>query len=168
MPARKIIRYPAEILKNSARRVGRKDLTQVRELIRDMLETLADEKGVGLAAPQVGVALRVCVAFDPEIEKTWVFINPSVMREEGEEIDEEGCLSFPGLVGLIPRATKIWVKYHDEDLREKRETFEGLLARIVQHEIDHLNGITIKDTSIVELYEPKIKEESLRSARKEN
>lgn len=155
MAIREILQFPAEILTRPARRVGRKDLLKVRSLIKDMKETLEDAQGVGLAAPQVGESLRVAIALNVETEQVEVYLNPTVVRAEGEELAEEGCLSFKGLVGLVPRATKVTIKYEDENLRQKRVTLQGLSARIIQHEIDHLNGVTIRETSVVDLYEPK-------------
>jgi len=159
MAKRKIVQYPAEILRKPARKVTRADLARVAQLIEDMRDTLEGAQGVGLAAPQVNEDLKVCLALNVETEEVRVYINPVVKRAEGEEIAEEGCLSFDGLVGLVPRATKIWVKYQDEALRSRSAVLEGLSARILQHEIDHLNGVTIKDTSLVELYKPKPAEE---------
>lgn len=159
MAVREIVQYPAEILRKPARKVTRTDLARLNKVIEDMRDTLESAHGAGLAAPQVNEDLRVCLALKIETEEVRVYINPVIKRAEGEEIGEEGCLSFNGLVGLVPRATRIWVKFQDESLRWHSVVLEGLSARILQHEIDHLNGVTIKDTSIVELYKPKVAEE---------
>ncbi len=161
MAVREIVQYPAEVLTTPARKVGRNKLSSLPQLIQDMKDTLAHAEGVGLAAPQIGVSLRVAIALNIETEKLETYINPTITRMEGEELGEEGCLSFNHLAGLIPRATKIWVKYQDVLLNDRRAVLEGLSARIMQHEIDHLNGVTIKDRSVVELYERKPEEKEL-------
>ncbi len=158
MAVRNVIQYPAKILMKPVKRVGKKELIDLPALIQDMKDTVEAEKGVGLAAPQIGAPYRVMLAFNLEREQLEVYINPTIVASEGEELGEEGCLSFRGLVGLIPRATKIKVKYCDTSLKENVAVLDGLSARIVQHEIDHLNGITIKDRSVVELYKPKVEE----------
>jgi len=170
---REVVQYPAEVLTRPCRKIGAGKLAEMRELIADMMETMQQAGGVGLAAPQVGVSLRVIVAYRIEREEVLssvtapapprlrAYLNPRITRGEGEELDEEGCLSFGKLVGLIPRYTKIWLRYQDDELKEHSEVLEGLDARIVQHEVDHLNGILISDRTTVPLYErEEEKEES--------
>jgi len=154
-----IVTYPAEVLTKTARKVGRGDLSRVRKLVQDMAETMVDGEGIGLAANQVDELLRVVVIRDLEADEIHYFINPTIASGQGEEIAEEGCLSFPGLAGLIPRYETVTVKFQDLDLKTYKVELEGLPARAVQHEIDHLNGITIKDRSTVELYHRKEEEE---------
>lgn len=165
MAIREVIQYPAEILTRPSRKVTRANLLEARELIADMKETMQDAGGVGLAAPQLGVSLRAVIAQHierdqnqqsepaPAATSARAYINPRIIRGEGEELDEEGCLSFGKLVGLIARYTSIWVRYQDEQLREHREVLEGLDARILQHEIDHLHGVLISDRTVVPLHE---------------
>ena len=147
-----IVSHPAEVLTKTARKVGRGDIEHARKLVTDMAETMVEGGGIGLAANQVGELMRVIVIRDLEADEIHYFINPTIGSGHGEEIAEEGCLSFPGLAGLIPRYEKVTVKFQDLDLKTYKVELEGLPARAVQHEIDHLNGITIKDRSTVELY----------------
>jgi peptide deformylase len=154
-----IVTYPAEVLNQTARKVGRRDLEHARKLVRDMTETMLADGGIGLAANQVDQPLRIIVVRDLETDEINYYLNPSIVKGQGEEIDEEGCLSFPGMAGLIPRYETVAVKFQDLDLKSYKIELEGLAARTVQHEIDHLNGITIEDRSTVELYHRKEEEE---------
>lgn len=113
----------------------------LRAVVAEMRRVLFEERGVGLAAPQVGIARRlmlVCPSGEPGDE--FVVINPEIVALEGEELGEEGCLSFPGIYGKVPRAVTIRVRYQDLDLREREMELEGWVARIFQHELDHLDG----------------------------
>lgn len=130
---------PDSVLKQKAKKVPAID-GSIKKLIRDMLETMHAEPGrVGLAAPQVGVPLRVIVIGMPE-EEDLVLINPQIVRRRGERIIDEGCLSVPGYFGQIKRAESITVKGRDRNGKEARLKAEGLLAQALEHEIDHLNG----------------------------
>ncbi len=130
---------PDSVLKQKAKKVPAID-GSIKKLIRDMLETMHAEPGrVGLAAPQVGVPLRVIVIGMPE-EEDIVLINPEIVRRRGERVIDEGCLSVPGYFGQIKRAESITVKGRDRDGKEARLKAEGLLAQALEHEIDHLNG----------------------------
>ncbi len=119
----------------------------VMKLIDDMVETMRLADGVGLAANQVGVPKRILVAADGE-EKVYVLINPRLESKEGEEIGLEGCLSVPGDYGEVPRASKIALTALDRAGKELRFEAEGLLARILQHEMDHLDGILFTDKAL--------------------
>jgi peptide deformylase len=142
----RIVEYPEEVLREKARAVP--EITdEIRKLADDMLETMAAAKGVGLAANQVGMPLRI-ITVETGTEKehaSLVVINPEIVQLEGEDTCEEGCLSIPGFYELIKRAQKAKVK--GIDLKGKTFTLEceGLLARAFQHEIDHLNGIVFID-----------------------
>jgi peptide deformylase len=129
-------------------RVKRVDAS-IRSLIDDMLETMRSAEGIGLAAPQVGVLVRVIVAEyqeeDDEEPKLTVLINPEITAKEGEWMAEEGCLSVPGFVGTVPRAVSVTVKGKDRKGKDVRIKADGLLAHIVQHEIDHLEGVLYID-----------------------
>ena len=116
----------------------------MNNLINNMIDLLIESKGVGLAAPQVGVNKRIFIAV-LDLERIEVFVNPTVLScSEEMELDEEGCLSIPGKVGDVLRHKTVTVKYFTG--REiKTTTFEGLNARIIQHEYDHLNGILYTD-----------------------
>ncbi len=130
---------PDSVLKQKAKKVRTVDRS-IKKLIRDMLETMHAEPGrVGLAAPQVGVPLRVIVIGMPE-EEDIVLINPEIVRRRGERVIAEGCLSVPGYFGEIKRAEAVTVKGRDQNGKEVRLKAEGLLAQALEHEIDHLNG----------------------------
>jgi len=123
----------------------------LQTLIDDMVETMETANGIGLAAPQIGVLEQVIVVRlpqdeeDPQSGKLFALCNPQIVRAEGEEEDEEGCLCLPGYVGDVKRATSVTVKAQDRRGRKVRIKAEGLLARAFQHEIDHLNGILYID-----------------------
>jgi len=130
---------PDSVLKQKAKKVHTIDRS-TRKLIRDMLETIHAEPGrVGLAAPQVGVPLRVIVIGMPE-EEDIILINPEIVRRRGERVIDEGCLSVPGYFGQITRAESVTVKGRDQNGKEVRIKAEDLLAQVLEHEIDHLNG----------------------------
>ncbi len=154
-----IVTNPAKMLAQSARKVARSDIARDRQLVEDMTETMLEGGGLGLAANQVGELLRVVVVRDLESDEVNYYLNPTITEGHGEEISEEGCLSFPGLAGLVPRFESVTAKFQDLDLNTYKVELEGLPARTLQHEIDHLNGITIKDRSTVELYHPQDEEE---------
>ncbi len=109
-------------------------------LIEDMFDTMYEAKGVGLAAPQVGVLRRICV-IDVMDGDPILLINPEVVEMDGEQTDDEGCLSVPGKVASVTRANHIVVKSLDRNLEEVMIEGEGLRARAIQHEMDHLDGI---------------------------
>ena len=128
------------VLKQKAKRVRTID-GSIKKLIRDMIETMHSEPGrVGLAAPQIGVPMRVIVIGIPE-EEDIAIINPEIVRSRGERSIDEGCLSVPGYFGQIKRAESVTVKGRDQDGKEMRIKAEGLLAQVLEHEIDHLNGV---------------------------
>ena len=130
---------PDSVLKQKAKKVHTIDRS-TRKLIRDMLETMHAEPGrVGLAAPQVGVPLRIIVIGMPE-EEDVILINPKIVRRRGERVIDEGCLSVPGYFGQITRAESVTVKGRDQNGKEVRIKAEDLLAQVLEHEIDHLNG----------------------------
>ncbi len=125
------------------------DYPNINELIENMFETMERAEGVGLAAPQIGLPIRVVVidldvfADDmPEFKDFHkAYINPHIIEKEGEEVSmEEGCLSLPGIHESVKRNDRIHVKYMDRDFKEHDEWVEGYLARVMQHEFDHLDG----------------------------
>lgn len=131
---------------------------EIRKLVADMLETMYADKGVGLAAEQVGRTERLCVIDVPsEIEKEahrkdnapiampLVMINPEIISLEGRQRNEEGCLSFPGIGAPVTRADKVTFSYQNLEGERITATAYGLLARAVQHETDHLNGVLFVD-----------------------
>ena len=126
-----------EILTKKAKEV--KEMTdKTRELVQDMLDTMYEKMGVGLAAPQVGILKRI-VVLDVG-EGPIVLINPEIIETSGEQTGEEGCLSVPGMAGQVTRPNYVKVKALDEDMNEVEYEGEGLLARAFCHEIDHLDG----------------------------
>ena len=134
---------PDPVLRRKARPVKVIDDT-VRKLARDMIETMQAAPGVGLAANQVGVLLRVATIQMPE-EEPFVMINPVITHREGTRVVEEGCLSVPGYVGSIERSTLVKARYIDLQSSKHRVTAEDLLAQAIEHEVDHLNGILYLD-----------------------
>lgn len=139
MALRNIRKDGDEILTKRSREVDVID-DRIRELVLDMFETMHKYDGLGLAAVQVGVLKRVIVIDLYEEGKQFVLINPEILEMEGEQIVEEGCLSFPDTFGKVKRALKCKVKAIDLEGKEFVVEGEGLLAQAFQHEIDHLNG----------------------------
>jgi len=138
LPIRK---YPDPVLSQKAAKIKDPLGKEVQELIANMIETLhANKNGVGLAAPQVGVSVRLCMI---ELEDTrYVLINPKITaKSRKKEICEEGCLSFPGEFYPVSRCSEVQVRYIDENGKPTKTKAQGLLARAFQHEIDHLDGI---------------------------
>ena len=135
---------PDPVLRQKAKRVRTID-SSVKKLIADMMATLhADPNRVGLAAPQVGVSLRILVIGIPD-EEDVVLVNPKIVRRGGERTITEGCLSVPGYYGNISRSESVVVKGRDQNGKEVRIKAEGLLAQALEHEIDHLNGTLYVD-----------------------
>lgn len=147
MATREILIYPHTVLKEPAAPVSNVDDALV-SLIADMNQTLYSARGVGLAAPQVGAGLRL-ILVDPtgtaDSGQLAVILNPEIVEAEGREIDNEMCLSVPEFSVDIARATRILVKGIDLEGRDLAIEAEGFLARIFQHEIDHLHGTCIMD-----------------------
>ena len=139
-----IVTLPDPILRKKTKRIRTIDKS-IRKLIEDMRETLHAEVGrVGLAAPQVGVSLRITVIGIPE-EEDIVLINPEIVRKKGERLVSEGCLSIPGYIGQIPRAESVTAKAKDINGKEIRIKADELLAQALEHEIDHLDGVLYID-----------------------
>ena len=120
-------------------------------LIDDMFETMYEANGVGLAAPQVGVLRRI-VVIDVMDDNPLVLVNPEIIEKDGEQIGPEGCLSLTGLQGDVARPEHVVCKALDRDMKEITVEGEGLLARAICHELDHLDGILYKDLAIDGLY----------------
>ena len=115
---------------------------RTKELIEDLLDTMYDAEGVGLAAPQVGILKRIAVidAGEEYQEEPIILINPVIEETDGEQTDYEGCLSVPGKVGMVTRPNHVKVKAYDAEMNEYTREGEGLLARALMHEIEHLDG----------------------------
>ena len=143
MALRKVVVRGDEILSKRCREVS--EITdRLRETPDDMVDTMREELGVGLAAPQVGVMRRMFVA-EPEPGRVYYMINPEIYFEEGSEGEYEGCLSVPGLIGIVERPQKIKIRALDRDGVEQDYEFEGFDARVMCHENDHLNGVLYTD-----------------------
>jgi len=135
---------PDPVLRQKAKRVTKID-DSIQKLIDDMIDTLrADPNRAGLAAPQVGVLLRVAVIELPEQELI-TMVNPEIVKKEGERIVQEGCLSVPGYVGEIKRAVTVKVKAQNRNGKQFRLKAQGLLAQALEQEIEHLDGILYID-----------------------
>lgn len=155
-----IVAYGDPVLRKEARDIDPSEI-DVKKLAEDMFETMYAAAGVGLAAPQIGLDLRIFVVdgtpinesaeTDEDIDKSLidfkkVFINAEILEEEGEEwAYEEGCLSIPGIRADVYRPEFVTIRYFDTDWVEHTETHESMAARIIQHEYDHIDGILFTD-----------------------
>ena len=151
MALRKIVTLPDPVLKRKAHPVNKFD-KNLQSLLDDMVETMREAPGVGLAAPQIGLSERIIVIEyyereqDEEVEeapkKVWAVINPEIVRASEEPLmGVEGCLSIPGLIGEVERHAEVQVKGLNRHGKPMKVKAKGWLARIFQHEVDHLNGI---------------------------
>ena len=147
-PPLKIYMLGQETLRTPANRIVKVD-DSIRKLAKDMLITMYSAKGIGLAAPQVGVHKRILVIdlnFEDAESPPNVFINPEIISSSASvDTYEEGCLSIPGVYLNVVRPSSIKLSYRDEMGRPKKMNAEGLMARCIQHEIDHLNGVLFVD-----------------------
>lgn len=141
-----IRKYPDPVLRAEAQPVTVID-DKLRQLAKDMIETMIDANGVGLAAPQVGVSLRMAVVdFDVENHDPHVLINPVITKREGKrESVDEGCLSFPGVRSPVKRNPRVTCSALDLDGKVQEYSVDGLTARCIQHETDHLDGMLFID-----------------------
>lgn len=147
MAIRKIIEYPEPLLRLKAKKVEVFD-DELKILTEDMAETMWDAPGIGLAAPQVAQSLRVIVVdtTEPgEEKKHLALVNPEIVEHEGSQLDEEGCLSVPELTAQVQRYKKVKVDYQAEDGTSNQLVAEDRFAVVLQHEIDHLNGVLFID-----------------------
>ncbi len=140
----KIIKYPNDFLRIKTREVKDFNSPKLSRLVLDMAKIMGAEKGIGLAAPQVGSDLRICMAkVDNEL---YVLINPKIYSySRKKETFEEGCLSFPGKFFPVERPVKVKIKAKNVSGKRVKIKADGLLARVLQHETDHLNGILVID-----------------------
>ena len=170
MTLRKIVTLPDPVLRKKARPITKFDKA-LQMLIDDMVDTMCEAPGVGLAAPQVGISDRLIVveyAEEPEEEgeeqkevkpKLYVMINPEIVKASTEtELGVEGCLSIPGLVGEVERFSTLQVKGLNRRGQPMKVKAEGWLARIFQHEIDHINGVVFPDRA-TRVWKPQPDEE---------
>jgi peptide deformylase len=140
----KVVKYGDPVLETPAEPVTEFGTDELRKLVDDMFETMYANKGIGLAAPQIGIAKRLAVidasgGEDPSLRR--VLVNPEITFREGRVVDEEGCLSIPGFRENVGRAQAIIVKGQDVEGNDVQLPAEDLMARVMQHEIDHLDGV---------------------------
>lgn len=169
MTIRTIVTLPDPVLRRKARAVTKFD-KNLQTLIEDMIETMRDAPGVGLAAPQVGVSERLIVveyfeneeaeeAEDEAKKKVWVMVNPEIVKASEEKVmGVEGCLSIPSLVGEVERHEALQIKGLNRHGQPMRVKAQGWLARIFQHEIDHINGVVFTDRA-AKVWQPQTEEE---------
>lgn len=154
MTIREIITVPHDVLRMKAKRVTAFD-QEFRETVDDMVETMREAPGVGLAATQIGLLQRIVVIEYPENDeedskkKLYVLANPEIVEySEEKEFGIEGCLSVPGLVGEVERSLRITVKGQNKQGKNIKLKLENWVARVFQHEIDHLDGVLYTDRAI--------------------
>jgi len=160
MPIRKIIKLPHPTLRRQAHKVVDFNF-ELKTLVQDMIDTMRDEPGVGLAAPQINISQQIIVVEYPEddsisdaLSKLFVLINPEITQLSEEKVNGvEGCLSVPNLLGEVERSQSLIVIGQNKHGKKVAINAEGWLARIFQHEIDHLNGILFVDRTEI-LYQP--------------
>ncbi len=156
MAIRNVVLKGDEILRKKCREIP--EVTdRIRMTMEDMLETMRQQYGCGIAGPQVGVMRRMFIA-EPEPGRVYYMINPVMLEQEGSQIGDEGCLSVPGLIGTVERPQRIKIKAWDLDGQELVYEFEDWDARVMCHEYDHLDGILYTDKA-TNVREPEEEEE---------
>lgn len=156
MAIRNIRRFGDPVLRKECKEI-RIVTPRLKVLAQDMLDTMYEADGVGLAAPQVGV-LKQLVVIDVG-EGPLVMLNPVITESDGEQTDREGCLSYPGMAAMVTRPLHVVVQYYDLNMKFITLDCEGLLARAVCHELDHLHGIIYTDVADGEAFEVNYEEE---------
>lgn len=164
----RITKYGEDILRQKLKPVDFKTLEPLLpQLLQNMEETCLAVRGVGLAANQIGLDYRLAIILIPQSDeenaplKRYVIINPEIIEKRGEKLEEEGCLSLPGLWAEVKRATDVTIKYTDENGKEQVKRARGLLAKAFQHEVDHLDG-----KMFVDLVDPALKPEVKKAIKK--
>ncbi len=164
----RVTKYGENILRQKLKPVDFKTIEPILpSLLKDMEETCLAVRGVGLAANQIGLEYRLAVILIPESTeenaplKRYVIINPEIISKRGEKLEEEGCLSLPGLWAEVKRATDVTLKYIDENGQEQVKRACGLLAKAFQHEVDHLDG-----KLFIDLLDPALKPEVKKAIKK--
>lgn len=143
MALRNVVTEGDEILRKHCREVTEVN-DRIKTTMEDMVETMRSHYGVGIAGPQVGVLRRMFVA-EPEPGRLYYMINPVILEQSGSQLDDEGCLSVPGLIGTVDRPDYIKIEALDLDGKKQVYEFEGFDARVMCHEYDHLDGILFTD-----------------------
>ncbi|OUO56117.1 peptide deformylase [Candidatus Avelusimicrobium gallicola] len=164
----RVTKYGENILRQKLKPVDFKTLEPLLpKLLKDMEETCLAVRGVGLAANQIGLEYRMAVILIPQSAEEnapltrYVIINPEILSMRGEKLEEEGCLSLPGLWAEVKRATDVTIKYTDEHGQEQVKRARGLLAKAFQHEVDHLDG-----KLFIDLVDPALKPEVKKAIKK--
>lgn len=164
----RVTKYGEDILRQKLKPVDFETIKpMLPKLLKDMEETCLAVRGVGLAANQIGLDYRLALILIPESDeenaplKRYVIINPEIISKRGEKLEEEGCLSLPGLWAEVKRATDVTIKYTDENGVEQTKRARGLLAKAFQHEVDHLDG-----KLFIDLVDPKLKPELKKAIKK--
>lgn len=158
MAIRIIVKHPDPVLRDKAKPIP-KITPNIQKLLDDMADTMYDAPGVGLAAPQIGILKRAIVMDVGDEHGLIQLVNPEITYREGEQLGPEGCLSIPGLQGDVKRAQKVRVKGWDREGNEVEIEGTDLLARCIQHEVDHLNGVLFTDVAVKVYDEPRDDEE---------
>ncbi len=158
MAIREVREIGDDILRKPCKEVTKMTL-RTQLLIEDMIETMFEQNGVGLAAPQVGILKRIVVIDIRDDMGTIVMINPEILETAGEQTGDEGCLSVPGKAGCVTRPNYVKAKFLNEDMEEMIIEGEGLLARAICHELDHLDGVLYVDKVDGELKDVNYDEE---------
>lgn len=157
MATRNVVIRGDALLQKKSRPVEKFD-ERLHVLIDDMIETMHKKEGVGIAAPQVGILRRV-VIIEPDPETTMALVNPEILESEGSEEGTEGCLSVPEVWGVVARPTHVVVKAQDRDGNTFKFNADGFAARVVCHELDHLDGVLFTD-KVIRYVEPEEEEDS--------
>lgn len=164
----RVTKYGEDILRQKLKPVDYNELApKLPKLLKDMEETCLAVRGVGLAANQIGLDYRLAIILLPQSEEEnaplerYVLINPKILSMRGEKIEEEGCLSLPGLWAEVKRATDVTVQYTDENGVDRVKRARGLLAKAFQHEVDHLDG-----KLFIDLVDPALKPELKKAIKK--
>lgn len=168
MAVLRVTKYGEDILRQKLKPVDYNEIAPLLpKLLKDMEETCLAVHGVGLAANQIGLDYRLALILIPESEeenaplKRYVIINPEIISMRGEKVEEEGCLSLPGLWADVKRATDVTLKYIDENGHEQVKRARGLLAKAFQHEVDHLDG-----KLFIDLVDPTLKPQVKKAIKK--
>lgn len=174
MSVREIVLYPDAPLCDDAQPFDDDEFSPALEaLVEDMWLTMETYDGVGLAAPQIGLAKQLCTCFDPETGRELVLVNPQIRARDGSAMGEEGCLSLPGIYAPVERAAHIHVVARDPHGEHLDFEADNFLARVIQHEVDHLSGKVFLDRVDILTHEDRMRawqeaRASMRSAAEGN